>query len=89
MFLLLLYGVVSTGRHCLGAKCPGPLVNRSGECAGCSNGWQDELRGGVLWVAPEEPVAVQMEEEHRKDEEDDEGAGEQEDYRQKAGLVGG
>ena len=40
-------------------------------------------------MAPEEPVAVQMEEEHRKDEEDDEGAGEQEDYRQKAGLVGG
>ena len=40
-------------------------------------------------MALEEFVAVQMKEDHRQDEDDDEGSGEEKDDRQKARLVGG
>jgi hypothetical protein len=67
---------------------PSVIVDRSGERGRRRKRLQDELRGWVLPVAPEELASVQVEEEDRQDEDDDERSGKEEDHRQKAGLVG-
>ena len=68
---------------------PSVIVDRSGERGRRRKRRQDELRGWVLPVAPEELASVQVEEEDRQDEDDDERSGKEEDDRQEAGLVRG